>query len=130
LNALLWKSKKGNNMAYRTQRIEKIIEKELAQILFSEAHNPLLKFVSITKVRLTPDMSIATVWYTIFGTEEEKKATENALLTSKGFLRSELAQILSTYKTPDLKFKYDDSMEKGNHILELLEKAKNQNKEQ
>lgn len=52
-------------MAYRIERVEKIIERELANILFDSTNNNKLKYVSITKVSLTNDLSIATVYYTI-----------------------------------------------------------------
>ena len=56
-------------MAYRVERIEKIIEREIATILFDSAHNDKLKFISITKVSLTKDLSIATVYYTVLGNQ-------------------------------------------------------------
>jgi ribosome-binding factor A len=111
-------------MAFRIERIERIIEKELATILLYDAHNPLLKYVSITKVSVTKDLSLATIWYTIMGTSAEIEATKASLEKSKGYLRSEVAKALSTFKTPDLKFKQDDSLENGNRIEEILKRAK------
>ena len=66
-------------MGYRVQRVEKIIERELASIIFSEVHNELIKFVSITKVALNKDMSVALVWYTVLGNDGEIEATKKAL---------------------------------------------------
>ena len=111
-------------MAYRVQRVEKIIERELASIIFSEVHNELLKFVSITKVALNKDMSVAMVWYTVLGNDGEIEATKKALEQAKGFLRSELAHRLDLRKTPELRFKYDESLAYGNHISEVIENLK------
>ena len=111
-------------MAYRVQRVEKIIERELASIIFSEVHNELIKFVSITKVALNKDMSVAMVWYTVLGNDGEIEATKKALEQAKGFLRSELAHRLDLRKTPELRFKYDDSLAYGNHISEVFENLK------
>ena len=111
-------------MAYRVQRVEKIIERELASIIFSEVHNELIKFVSITKVALNKDMSVALVWYTVLGNDGEIEATKKALEQAKGFLRSELAHRLDLRKTPELRFKYDESLTYGNHISEVIENLK------
>ena len=65
-------------MAYRVERVEKIIERELASILFDSSNNKL-KFVSITKVSLTSDLSLATVYYTVLGNEGEIESTKEDL---------------------------------------------------
>ena len=111
-------------MGYRVQRVEKIIERELASIIFSEVHNELIKFVSITKVALNKDMSVAMVWYTVLGNDGEIEATKKALEQAKGFLRSVLAHRLDLRKTPELRFKYDESLAYGNHINEVIENLK------
>ena len=108
-------------MAYRLERVEKIIERELASILFNNVKNEKLKFVSVTKVSVTKDLSIATVWYTVFCNEGEIEATKKELVEAKGYLRSELAHSLDLRKTPDLKFKYDESLAYGNKISKILE---------
>ena len=111
-------------MGYRVQRVEKIIERELASIIFTEVHNELIKFVSITKVALNKDMSVAMVWYTVLGNDGEIEATKKALDQARGFLRSELAHRLDLRKTPELRFKYDESLAYGNHIEDLLASIK------
>jgi len=111
-------------MGYRIDRIEKMIEKELALILMTEAKSELLKFVSITKVTVTKDLSLATIWYTVLGKEDEIQATSKQLINASGFLRSELAHRLDLRKTPDLRFKYDESLIQGNKIEAILESLK------
>lgn len=111
-------------MSFRVERVEKIIERELASILFENAHNEKLKFVSITKVSLTKDLSIATIYYTILGNPGEIEATKKELENAKGYLRTELAHRIDLRKTPELKLKYDESLTYGNHISEILEQLK------
>lgn len=111
-------------MAFRIERIEKIIERELASILFESAHNEKLKFVSVTKVSVTKDLSIATVYYTVLGNVGEIEATKKEVENAKGYLRSELAHRIDLRKTPDLRFKYDESLAYGNHITEILNNLK------
>ena len=110
-------------MAYRVERVEKIIERELASILFDSSNNKL-KFVSITKVALTSDSSLATVYYTVLGNEGEIESTKEDLEKSKGYLRSSLAKKLDLRKTPDLRFKYDESLAYGNRITQILDNLK------
>ncbi len=110
-------------MAYRVERVEKIIERELASILFDSSNNKL-KFVSITKVSLTSDLSLATVYYTVLGNEGEIESTKEDLEKSKGYLRSSLAKKLDLRKTPDLRFKYDESLAYGNRISQILDNLK------
>ena len=89
-----------------------------------EAKNVLLKYVSVTKVKVTTDLSLATIWYTIMGDENEIQATKKALEEAKGYLRTELAQRLDLRKTPELRFKYDESLEYGNRIEKFWKKSK------
>lgn len=124
MNALSCKRKKGNKMSVKNERIEKNIVRELSNILLMEAQNVLLKYVSVTKVKVATDLSIATVWYTIMGDDSEVLATKKALEEAKGYLRTELAQRLDLRKTPELRFKHDESLEYGNRIEKILEEIK------
>ncbi len=111
-------------MTFHAERVAKIIERELSTILLMEAKNNLLKFVSITKVVVTKDLSLATIWYTIRGDKSEQQATTEALEAAKGFLRSELSHRLDIRKTPDLRFKIDESLIYGEKIDEILRNLK------
>jgi ribosome-binding factor A len=111
-------------MAFHAERVAKIIERELSTILLMEAKNNLLKYVSITKVVATKDLSLATIWFTIRGDESEKKATIEALESAKGFLRSELSHRLDVRKTPELRFKLDESLAYGEKIDQILKGLK------
>ena len=111
-------------MSVKYERSEKNIGRELSNILLMEAKNVLLKYVSVTKVKVTTDLSLATIWYTIMGDENEIQATKKALEEAKGYLRTELAQRLDLRKTPELRFKYDESLEYGNRIEKILEEIK------
>lgn len=109
-------------MAFHQERLEKMVANCLAEILREESKNPLLKFVSVTKVAITKDLGLATIWYTVMGDKDEINATSKALENAKGFLRSELASKIQVRKMPELRFKYDESIAYGNHIEEILAK--------
>lgn len=109
-------------MAYKKERLEKIIERELTMILFNDIKDERLHYVTITNVDLTNDFSIATVYYRVIGTEEQKENTTRVLLEAMGFIRTQLAHAVQMRKVPILSFKYDDSIEKMAKIEEILKK--------
>lgn len=107
-------------MGYKQERLEKIIEREISNIILSEVKDDRLKFVTITKVSLTNDLSIATVYYSVLGNEDQIEATSKNLLEAKGFIKSSLSKTLEIRKIPDLRFKYDDSLKYGEKIEKIL----------
>lgn len=111
-------------MGYKQERLEKIMEREISNIILSEVKDDRLKYVTITKVSLTNDLSIATVYYTVLGNDLQKEATAENLLEAKGFIKSALSKTLEIRKIPDLRFKYDDSLEYGDKIEKILKDLK------
>ena len=111
-------------MAFKRERMEKILEREISSIIFEDVKNEKIKFVTVTKVSLTNDLSLATVYYTVFGKEEQINASIEALNEAKGFIRTSLSKRIEVKKVPDLKFKYDESFEQGNRIEQILKNLK------
>jgi len=111
-------------MSYKQERLERIIEREIGDIIQTEVRDERLKYVTITKVSLTNDYSYATIYFRVLGTEEQKKLTTETLLEAKGFIRTALSKRLEIKKTPELRFKYDDSLEQGDRIEEILKNLK------
>ncbi len=110
-------------MAYKIERLEKIIEREIGTILLN-SKDERLRFVTVTKVSLTSDASIATVYYTILGSNEQKEATAKNLENATGFIRSSLGKSLEIRKIPEIRLKYDESMAYGEKIEEILKNIK------
>lgn len=111
-------------MPFKKERLEKIIVREISNIILSEVKDDRLKYVTITNVFLTNDLSIATVYFTILGSEEQITSTTKNLLEAKNFIRSSLAKRIEVRKIPDLRFKYDSSFEQGNRIESILNSLK------
>ena len=107
-------------MAFKKERLEKIIARETSQILFSEVKDQRLKLVTITNVNLSGDLSIATIFFTVYGDEEVRIETAKALEEAKGFIRLNLGHRIEVKKVPELRFKYDESFEQGNRIEDIL----------
>ena len=88
-------------MGFKIERLEKIIEREISSILIN-SKDERLRFVTVTKVSLTNDCSIATLYYTILGNEEQKEATSKNLEKASGYIRSSLSKVLRRFLKLDL----------------------------
>src|SRR6186713_2935908 len=100
-------------MSRRTEMLGSTIQKELAQIIMRELNDPRLTGMpSITRVKVSPDMSIADVYVTIMGTPGQQSAALNALRHSAGLMRTRLTKMLSLRVAPFLKFHIDENLKK------------------
>ena len=115
-------------MAFKKERLEKIIEHEHASIIMRDIKDERIKFVSITNVNLTNDLSIATVFYTVYGNDDQKDNSSRVFNEAKGYIRSLLAKRIQVKKVPDLIFKYDVSLEEGERIEKILASIRSQSK--
>ena len=107
-------------MSLNVERLSKTISKELSILLSREARDANLASVTITEVRVTNDLSYANVYYIV--PEYLKEKIVPSLERAKGFLRSELAHRVKARKMPELVFKYDEALDYGNHINEIINK--------
>ena len=110
-------------MSLNVERLSKTISKELSILLSREARDANLASVTITEVRVTNDLSYANVYYIV--PEYLKEKIVPSLERAKGFLRSELAHRVKARKMPELVFKYDEALDYGNHINEIINKLNN-----
>src|SRR5438270_8554845 len=98
-------------MSRRTERLGSTIRAELAEIIMREINDPrLMGMPSITRVKVSEDLSIADVYVTIMGTPGQQTAALNALKHSAGMMRSRLTKSLSVRVTPFIKFHIDESL--------------------
>lgn len=111
-------------MGFKQERMENTIHREVSRILFEEVKDERLRFVTITTVRLTNDLSLATIYYRVIGNDEQINSTKENLQDAKGFIRKMLSNFLKLKRVPDLIFKYDDSIEYGERIDKLIDDIK------
>ncbi|WP_306591762.1 30S ribosome-binding factor RbfA [Geothrix sp. 21YS21S-4] len=109
----------------RPERLEDQIHFLMSNLIQRELRDPELGFLTLTAVRLTPDRSIARVYFTVLpangGDQEVQDAlTRKALGRAAGFLRSQLAARLKMRRVPELRFFPDGTLEEGNHLETLL----------
>src|SRR5690349_7615042 len=117
-------------MSRRTEMLGSTIQKELAQIIMRELNDPrLMGMPSITRVKVSPDLSVADVYVTIMGTEGQQNAAINALRHSAGMMRAKLTKLLSVRQTPYLKFHIDENLKKELAVLETLRVVAEENAE-
>ena len=108
--------KKGHG---RPERLGDLIQREVSELIRLELRDPRVGMITITSVDVSPDMSHARLFFTLL--EKEKLAdTLQGLKRSAGFLRSQLARRIKMYSTPELRFEYDESVERGDHISRLI----------
>jgi ribosome-binding factor A len=104
----------------RLQKVADQIQRELSEVLRRELRDPRVGMITLTDVRLSPDCAHATVYYTCL---EHAHANEAAagLRRASGFLRSQLAKRLDLYSVPQLRFVYDESIERGDRLTRLID---------
>ena len=108
---------KNNN---RIGRIDEEYKKVLSQIIGYELKNPnVTGLISVTKVKVTPDLKYAKVYVSILNSKNIKETMEG-LKKSSGFIRTELAKRVNLRNTPELTFEIDDSIEYGAKIDSIL----------
>ena len=104
----------------RPDRVADQIRGELASLLTRDVHDPGIGFVTLTRVRVTPDLQQAHVYYTALGDEKSRRNTELALARATGFLRRQIGARLRLKRTPELTFHYDESIAGQDRIEQLL----------
>jgi ribosome-binding factor A len=103
----------------RQERVTELIQQEISKLV------PLLKdpgigFVTILAVRLTPDFNQAKVFYSVFGTEDEKRRTHEALERARTYFRAKLKSLENLKYPPELQFVADNSAEEAQNVLKLI----------
>ena len=117
-------------MSRRTERLASTIRQELAMMIQRELNDPRLTGLpSITRVKVSEDLSVADVYVTVMGSPGHQRAALNALRHSAGLMRSLLTKALSIRQTPFLKFHLDEAAKKEIEVLELLHKISQENAE-
>lgn len=107
----------------RQRKLAERIQQIVASMLETRVKDPRLGFVTITDVRVTPDLREASIFYTVLGTPEEQEDTRAALDSATGLLRSEVGRQTGVKFTPTLAFIPDAVPENARHVQDLLERA-------
>jgi len=102
----------------RAERVSDQMKQEIADILMRKIKDPRIGFVTVTDVEVADDLRNAKVFVSVYGSD--KASTLKGLESAAPFIRSELGKRMRMKFVPELLFRYDDSVERGAHIMELL----------
>ncbi|MEX0875618.1 MAG: 30S ribosome-binding factor RbfA [Actinomycetota bacterium] len=105
----------------RTQRVGESIREVLGELIQRSVKDPRIGFVTITAVRVTPDLSRADVYYTVLGDELERSSTQAGLESATPFLRSETGRRVRLKTLPELEFHVDDAPIEGRRVDSILD---------
>ena len=109
-------------MSRRTERLNALFRSEISSLIVRGIKDPRISgVVTVTRVDITNDLSYATVFVSVYGSDSEKRNTIKALKSATGFIRRELLSRITIRLMPALRFKLDESIERGNEILELID---------
>jgi ribosome-binding factor A len=115
--------------AARARRLAERITKIVAEMLERRVKDPRLGFVTVTEARLTNDLREATVFYTVYGSAEEREETAAALRSATGIIRTEVGRQLGLRHTPSLEFVADALPDNARRIDDLVAAAKSADEE-
>lgn len=105
----------------RMRRINEVLREVVGAAVSTELSDPRIGFVTVTSVETSPDLRTAKVYVSVLGDEDERAATLEGLRSSHGVIQARIAAETRMKRTPTLTFHYDDTIEQGVRISELLE---------
>jgi ribosome-binding factor A len=104
----------------RMRRVDEAVRAVLSETIATDLSDPRVGFVTVTSVKTSPDLRHARVYVSVLGSEEERSASLQALAAAHGYLQSRLAALVRLKHTPTLTFEYDESIDRGMRITQLL----------
>ena len=107
-------------MSERRAKVEELIKQELSQMILSEVKDPRVGFVTVTGVKMTPDLREGRVYISVMGDEKKAKDSMAGLKSAMPFFKRELGKRIRLRYMPALTFELDKSLDYGEHIQKLL----------
>jgi ribosome-binding factor A len=105
----------------RMRRVDEAVRAVLSDAITTGLSDPRIGFVTVTGVKTSPDLRHARVYVSVLGEDSERAATLEGLESAHGYLQGRIASELSLKHTPALSFQYDESIDRGMRITELLD---------
>jgi ribosome-binding factor A len=109
----------------RPERVGQEIQAAIGQILArGELRDPRIGFITITGVKVSPDLRVARIFYSMIGTEKEREETQKGLDAAKGYVRREVTSAVNLRVSPEIFFSFDESVGEGDKIDRLLREVR------
>ena len=118
-------------MSLRTTRVNELLRAEISELILREVKDPRVTegLVTITEIRVSPDLRHATVFVSHMGTDEQREKAMTGLKKAAPFMHRELVHRLKMRAIPELQFRFDPSIERGARLSDLIRKVSNENRE-
>ena len=110
----------------RVERLQQLILETAATTVQRDLADPRLGFVTLTRVKLSRDLTQAVVFWSCLGSDAERRKSARALEDATGLVQSVVAKALATRTTPEITFRYDPTLAKAGHLEEIFEKLKHE----
>ena len=114
------------SISKRSEQLEKSLIREINNIIYRKINDPRIKFVTITRIKASPDLKYADVFVTIFNDENQQKKALKGLKNATKYIRGELGKDLKLRYVPKIKFKIDTDLEHQYKLLEIITKINDQ----
>lgn len=111
-------------MQHRPVRLAQELKSEISEIIARELSHHRLGFITITEVRVSPDLRYARVFLSVLGPADVRKETLVTLNAEKGFIRQLIGRRIRLRHTPEIIFVYDETIEHGDQMMQLIEEIK------
>ena len=108
-------------LTHRVERIQEQVREEVSQMLATEVRDPGVGLVTVTRTKVTGDLSLARIYWTILGDAAERKKTAQALERATPFVRRLLSERLSLRRSPEVKFIFDESVAAQDRIEQIIQ---------
>jgi ribosome-binding factor A len=112
----------------RPERVAHQVQMLLGELFAQGMRDPRIGLVTITGVKMSPDLREARVYWAVHGDEEQRKHTERGLNSARGFLRREIGAALKLRIVPDVHFTYDEAIDRGDRIEQLIKQVHEEDK--
>ena len=107
-------------LSHRTERVAEQIREEVSQILATEVADPGIGLVTVTRVKVTPDLSLARIYWTIMGDAAQRKQTTKALSRATAYVRHLLSTRMTLRRSPEVQFTFDQSVAAQDRVEQIL----------
>ncbi|HTT29392.1 MAG TPA: 30S ribosome-binding factor RbfA [Solirubrobacteraceae bacterium] len=107
----------------RMRRVDEAVREVLSDAIAKDLQDPRVGFVTVTAVKTSPDLRHARVYVSVLGNEQARTETLEGLRSARGFLQGRVAAELSLKHTPTVVFKYDESIDRGMRISQLIDEV-------